>query len=212
MDAERHNNGVERLRDQAAARGQRAGLSTYLGGNRFDYGQGIAVNAAREATVVGYGDSADFPTLHPLQPANHGGLDAFVTRFSAAGTTLAWSTLLGGNTEHDRAYGVAVTAAGEVYVTGNTQSLDFPLAQPLQSQYAGGAYDAFLAHIAAGGSSLAYSTYLGGGGDDGTGGGDEGRGHGITVNAAGLVYLAGGTSSIDFPTAGAVQPQPGGHP
>ncbi len=189
--------------------GNALAYSTYLGGNRFDYGQDIAVNAAREAYVVGYGDSANFPTLHPLQPTNHGGLDAFVTKFSAAGTTLAWSTFLGGNTD-DRAYGLAVTAAGEAYVTGNTQSLDFPLAQPLQPQYAGGAYDAFLAHIAAGGTSLVYSTYLGGGGDDGSGGGDEGRGHGIAANAAGLVYLAGGTSSIDFPTRNPVQPAPGG--
>jgi hypothetical protein len=190
--------------------GNAVAYSTYLGGNRFDYGLDIAVDAAREATVAGYGDSANFPTRNPLQPTNHGGLDAFVTRLSAAGNSLVWSTFLGGNAD-DRAYGLAVTPAGDVYVTGNTQALDFPLAQPLQAQYAGGAYDAFLAHIAPNGGSLVYSTYLGGGGDDGSGGGDEGRGHGIAANPAGLVYLAGGTSSIaDFPVANAVQPVSGG--
>ncbi len=173
--------------------------STYLGGtNDVEYGQGIAVDAAGDAYVVGYTASSDFPTANALQPSNAGFDDVFVAKFNPPGSALLYSTYLGGSS-NDQGSGIALDAAGNVYLTGDTDSTDFPLAGPVQGASAGHS-EAFVAKLNAPGSALLYSTYLGGAVND--------YGREIAVDAAGGAYVAGWTRSPDFPTvnANAIQP------
>jgi Beta-propeller repeat/Abnormal spindle-like microcephaly-assoc'd, ASPM-SPD-2-Hydin len=157
-------------------------------------GQGIAVDSSGNAYVTGYTGSANFPTMNPLQPAYGGNDDAFVTEINPAGTALVYSTYLGGS-GIDSGQGIAVDSSGSAYVTGYTSSFDFPTVNPLQAANAGGPYahvDAFIAKVDPSGSALVYSTYLGGTGRD--------TGFGIAVDSSGDAYVAGETSSKNFPT------------
>jgi len=172
--------------------------STYLGGSFTNYGTGIAVDGSGQAFVTGYTDSADFPTFQANQPALRGFGDAFVTKFTAAGA-LAYSTYLGGSNTED-GYGIAVDGSGQAYVTGETYSGDFPTLQASQPAF-GGYWDAFVTKFTANGA-LAYSTYLGGSGDE--------WGTGIAVDGSGQAYVTGFTLSADFPTLQASQPAFGG--
>lgn len=109
--------------------------------------------------------------------------------------TLSYSTFLGGS-GNDFGYGIAVDSSGSAYVAGETASLNFPTAAPLQSAKAGG-IDAFVAKLNPAGTALVYSTYLGGSATD--------RAYGIAVDGSGSAYLVGTTSSTDFPTANPIQ-------
>jgi hypothetical protein len=181
--------------------------STYLGGTGlWNSGAGISVDSAGNAYVTGRTCSADFPTMNPLQPVYGGNTefscgDAFVTKINAAGSALVYSTFLGGSGS-DWGYGIAVDGSGNAYVTGQTESTDFPTMNPLQPVYGGGPSDAFVAKLNPAGSALVYSTYLGGSNEEdlyfGTGG--------IAVDNAGNAYVTGSTESGDFPTANALQP------
>jgi len=184
--------------------------STFLGGSGDDFGNGIAVDAAGSAYVTGGAGSVDFPvTAGAFQPIFGGGgsdfstrYDAFVTKLDPAGSALIYSTYLGGN-DYDAGNGIAVDAAGNAYVTGDTGSRNFPIAAgAFQPGFGGGIGDAFVTKLDPTGSALVYSTYLGGT--------DYDAGLGIAVDAAGNAYLTGGTFSINFPTTlGAFQPLPG---
>jgi len=171
--------------------------STYLGGNGADFGFGIAVDSSGNAYVTGQTSSANFPRASPLQATNGGGsYDVFVAKLNTTGSALVYSTYLGGN-GYDFGYGIAVDSAGNAYVTGYTESSNFPTANPLQAAFGGGTVDAFVAKLNAAGSALAYSTYLGGSGGD--------QGYGIAVDSSGNAYVAGVTNSPDFPTVNALQ-------
>ncbi len=183
--------------------------STYLGGSRDDSGQGIAVDTAGDAYVTGYTNSPDFPTHNPLQRkfGGRGGFagptgDAFVAKLNPAGSALLYSTYLGGS-DDDSAQGIAVDTTGDAYVTGNTNSTNFPTHDPLQPKFrgdhAGFIGDAFVAKLNPAGTALLYSTYLGGSGDD--------SGQGIAVDTAGDAYVTGDTNSSDFPTHNPLQPK-----
>ena len=120
--------------------------STYLGGTDFELAFGIAVDSTGNAYLTGDTGSLDFPTMNPLQPAYAGGpFDAFVAKLDAAGSALVYSTYLGG-IEDDSGAGIAVDSAGNAYLTGDTNSLDFPTMNPLQPANAG-IFDAFVAKI-----------------------------------------------------------------
>jgi len=164
--------------------------STYLGGSNDDYSYDIAVVASGEAYVTGKTKSTDFPTLNAYQSANHGAYDAFVTRLSGAGSSLVFSTYLGG-TADDFSYGIAVDASGAAYATGRAFSFDFPTLSAYQGTFQGGSSDSFVSKFSGTGNSLVYSTYLGGAMYDG--------GYGIAVDASGAVYVTGFTDSDDFP-------------
>lgn len=176
--------------------------STYLGGSGADQAAGVAVDGAGDVYVAGATQSANFPTANALQPRYGGVEDAFVTAFDPTGTRMLYSTYLGGGSS-DAAMGIAIDTRADVFLTGSTRSPDFPTRNPLQAIYGGGYYygDAFAAEIAAGGAALAYSTYLGGAGDD--------VGMGIAVDGQGSAYITGGTSSLNFPVRGGL---PGGRP
>ena len=171
--------------------------STYLGGNGSDNGDGIAVDSSGSAYLTGHTNSPNFPTVSPLQPSyGGGGWDAFVTKLNPAGSALVYSTYLGGSGQ-DMGYSIAVDSLGNAYVTGQTQSLNFPTASPLRAAHGGGMFDPFVAKLNAAGSALVYSTYLGGSGED--------WGSGIAVDSAGSAYVTGGTYSTNFPTASPLQ-------
>jgi hypothetical protein len=120
--------------------------STYLGGSRQDWANGIAVDALGNAYVTGFTFSTNFPTVNPLQSANGFVEDAFVSKLNAAGSALAYSTYLGGS-NRDAGYSIALDAEGNAYVTGNTASVNFPTVSPLQTTFAGGIGDAFITKI-----------------------------------------------------------------
>ena len=194
------------------ANGSSMVYSSYIGGRSSDRGLGIAVDASGDAYVAGYTNSSDFPvTPGAYGTAFHAGAcgsficsEGFVAKVNLAGTALAYSTFLGGS-KTDLAHEVAIDPSGAAYVTGETNSTDFPVTPgAYEVTYAGvGNRHAFATKLDAMGSTLVYSTFLGGSNTD--------RGHGTAVDASGNVYVVGRTNSSDFPiTPGAVDTTFGG--
>jgi hypothetical protein len=174
--------------------------STYLGGKSDDCTVGIAADAAGDLTTAGYTASTNFPVVNAVQAINGGSWDAFVTRLGAHGTAILYSTYLGGS-DYELLSGFALDREGNVYITGETASADFPTHNAFQATNAG-EEDVFVAKLRADGSTLIYSTYLGGSGED--------ENWGIAVDGTGNATISGTTHSPDFPTRNAVQPQYGG--
>lgn len=172
--------------------------STYIGGSAYDQGRALAVDAAGNVYLTGITESPDFPTKNPIQAKVGGQQDTFALKVNAAGSALVYSTYLGG-VGNDVGHAIAVDAAGSAYITGLSNSPDFPIAKPLQGSYRGGeGNDVIVVKVNAAGSALAYSTYLGGSKNE------ESRA--IAVDAAGNATITGYTQSTDFPTAKPVQP------
>jgi hypothetical protein len=176
--------------------------SSYIGGSEEDDAYGIALDSAAEAFVVGRTESTNFPVKDPYQTANGGGFDVFVAKVASTGSSLVYSTYLGGAGEDD-GYAIAVDSSEDAYITGQTLSNNFPTASAYQSAYGGGA-DAFVAKLTFSGSAvvLGYSTYLGGTQTD--------QGYGIALDSSKNVYVTGLTSSTNFPVASAFQSTLGG--
>jgi protocatechuate 3,4-dioxygenase beta subunit len=168
--------------------------STFLGGSSTDQGFGIAVDGAGSAYVTGVTESSNFPTTVGAFDTTRNGIDAFVTKLNATGTApLVYSTFLGGSST-DRGFGIAVDSAGSAYVTGETESNNFPTTTGAFDTTQNGV-DAFVTKLNATGTTpLLYSTYLGGSGAD--------RGRGIVVDGAASAYVTGVTESNNFPTTG----------
>ncbi|MPZ70986.1 MAG: hypothetical protein GEU71_15895, partial [Actinobacteria bacterium] len=163
--------------------------STYLGGSAIDVGFGIDVDGAGAAYVTGSTSSTNFPTVAPIQGTYGGSFDAFVTKLSAAGSTLIYSTYLGA-VGSDSGNGIAVDAASFAYVTGYTGSAGFPLKDPFQATN-GGMLDAFVTKLNPSGSAFVYSTFLGGS--------DTEFGNGIALDGASAAYVTGSSRSSNFP-------------
>jgi hypothetical protein len=173
--------------------------STYLGGDGYDGGRGIAVNASGQAYVVGETESSNFPTKLPRQPANGGSgyADVFVTKLATNGTLL-FSTYHGGSVD-DIGTAIALDPSGNAYITGSTDSSNFPVLGAKQPARAWPP-DAFVSKFRVSDGALLYSTYLGGDAED--------RGNGIAVDRNGSAYVVGETGSNDFPVQNARQPAP----
>jgi uncharacterized repeat protein (TIGR01451 family) len=170
-------------------------FSTYIGGTSRDAGLAVASHAG-DIYVAGQTWSPDFPVENALQ-ASPGSdyYDAFVSKLSADGSALVYSTYLGGGGA-DWARGVAIDPDGYVYLTGNTSSSDFPTSNPLQATYGGGVYgypDAFVSKLSPSGDALVYSTYLGGNQSD--------LANAIAVDATGSAYVTGYATSSNMPGA-----------
>jgi hypothetical protein len=177
--------------------------STFLGGSALDQGLGIAVDkASGNAYVTGVTQSANFPATL----GSFGGVqNAFVTALNPTGTSKLYSTYLGG-TGTDLAAGIAVDSSQKAYVTGETNSSNFPVVGATQATLKGGT-DAFVSEISASGT-LVFSTFLGGTQNENSSGAGNLTGIGaIAVDPAGSnIYIAGNTASADFPsTAGSAQ-------
>jgi plastocyanin len=180
-------------------------FSTYLGGSSGDAGAGLAVDSQGNVYVAGTTNSQNYPTLNAVQTQLNTVQDVFVTKMNASGTALVYSTYLGGEEIlEEEGLGVAVNSLGEAYVTGFTDATDFPLMNPLKPTLVPGKTDAIVTKLSASGSSLIYSTYLGGDGSNETA-------HDIAVDADGNAYITGLTYSGNFPVVNAFQPQPGGN-
>ena len=176
--------------------------STYLGGSNGasgDVAYGVAVDTAGEAYVTGQASSTDFPTQSPFQGAIGDGSteNAFVAKFSASGSSLIFSTYLGGSGT-DQGAAVALDGSGNAYVAGTAGSTNFPLLNPLtgQSEHIGGDCG-FVSSFSATGT-LSFSTYLCGGVND-----DALR---IRLDSNKDVYVGGNTQSPNFPTVNPLQP------
>ena len=165
--------------------------STYLGGNGGDGGLAIAIDNLRNAYITGGTDSTNFPVQNPYQASLSGIADVFVTKLNSSGSELRYSTYLGGS-HIDRGWGIAVDDSGNAYITGDTFSTNFPTENAYQSNHAGGNSDAFITKLFSTGSTLSYSTYLGGSNSE--------HGEGIAVDNSGNAYVTGGGSGRDFPT------------
>jgi hypothetical protein len=167
--------------------------STLLGGSNVEYGYGLAVDGPGSAYVVGVTGSTNFPTQSAYDATLNGDYDLYVTKFSASGSALVYSTYLGGSGV-DYVSGIAVDGSGSAYVTGSTNSADFPTQNAYDASL-NGEYDLFLTKFSPGGNALVYSTYLGGTGTD--------NGFAVALDGGGNAYVTGSTSSSDFPTLNA---------
>jgi hypothetical protein len=174
--------------------------STYVGGSGDDAGLGVAVDASGNAYVTGSTTSTDFPTPNAVRFANAGGVDAFMFKLNATGTSLLYSTYLGGGGD-DTPTGIAIDGANAAYVAGRTNSPDFPTTSAFQNTPQGG-FDAFLTKVSPTGTDFSYSTFVGGSGDESSASSwcaEKPTCGGVAVNSAGNAYVTGVTASADFP-------------
>ncbi len=176
-------------------------FSTFLGGDQNDQGKAIALDASGNIFVTGTTRSSNFPTQSAFRPNIRGTRDAFVTKMNPTASALVYSTYLGGLGDEE-GNGIAVDSAGDAYVTGMTQSSNFPVTLYAFQSLRKGIQDAFVTKFTNSGTVLNYSTYLGGGGLE--------SGSGIVVDSAGTAYIAGYTDSIDYPVANAIYPNRNG--
>ncbi|MEQ1643084.1 MAG: SBBP repeat-containing protein, partial [Pyrinomonadaceae bacterium] len=166
--------------------------STFLGGSGFDGGEKIVVDAAGNAYLTGGTFSTAFPTTPgAFDTTLNGSADVFVSKLNAAGTALVYSTFIGGSS-NDYGHGIAVDTSGNVFVTGDTNSPSFPTTAGAFDTTHNGAVDAFVAKLDPAGSSLLYSTFIGGSLDE--------YGYGIAVDTAGNAFVTGSSGSTAFPT------------
>lgn len=193
--------------------------STYLGASGLDAGYGIVVDTGGNAIVTGITappvapvppEARAFPTTPGAFQTTYGGgpADSFVAKLNPSGAALVYSTFLGGNgfdaVGGSAGSGIALDSLGNAYLTGSTNSTNFPTRPDAAQPAYGGAGDAFLAKLNPGGAALLSSTYLGGSGVD--------EGDGVAVDSTGRAYLVGVTSGTFPITAGAFQAAYGGGP
>ncbi len=177
--------------------------STYIGGKRDDEGTAIAIDSCNNAYLTGSTYSRNFPTTtgayQETYRGGEGGIggDAFVTKLNPEGTALVYSSYLGGR-NGELALGIAVDSPGNAHITGITESPDFPTKDALQRNYGGGFFEAFITKIDSTGSSVEYSTFMGGSETD--------VGAGIVTDLFGNAYVSGDTSSPGFPLMNPIQP------
>jgi gliding motility-associated-like protein len=175
--------------------------STYIGGSNDEVGNSIAIDASGNVYVAGQTWSTNYDiSFGAFQTTYGGGIDGFVTKLNSIGTSLLYSTYLGGSNA-DYCFSIAVDASGHAYVTGETNSTDYDIT-PGAFQTTG-FVDAFVTKLNPTGTGLVYSTYLGGSNQE--------RGNSIAIDASGHAYVTGRTQSTDYDiTPGAFQTTIGG--
>ena len=181
--------------------------STYIGGKSCDEVNSLAIDIAGNAYITGYTESENYPTTlgafdrtinSQYIPYCNGGSDIIVTKLNGSGTALVFSTLIGGS-EHQDALSIVVDSYGNSYITGWTNSPDFPVTSGSFDTLYHGFGDAFVTKINSSGSALIYSCFLGGTYSNfGWPGGNHGKS--IAIDSSGNAYITGYTESIDFPT------------
>jgi len=167
-----------------------------------DTARAIAVDPSGKAYVTGTATGSVFTSTGSYSPGIVGEQDAFLVRMNTSGSAIECATYLGG-TGNDQCLGVAADTSGAAYVTGSTQSTNFPVINPLDNPNSSpvqnapiltlqGQQNAFISKFTADGSALVFSTYLGGSGSD------QGNAIALDTGNAGNMYVAGTTSSQDF--------------
>lgn len=189
-----HNGGIDGFIAKLSPSGRSLVYSTYYGGSGDDYPFWMSVDASGAVYTTGWTRSGNFPKKNAFQKALKGGEDAFVLKLNPSGTSLGFSTLLGGS-KGDTGFVVRTDAAGNVYVGGRTESPDFPVLKAFDATWNGGDYDGFLAKLAPTGKSLVFSTFLGGRGDDEIGD--------VILDGKGYIYLTCETDSRNIPVKNA---------
>ncbi len=181
-----------------SADGSTLDFSTYVhGGNGYTELDGIAVNGSGNAYVAGYTSATNFPTVNPIQSSNPGGDDAVLFELSTSGSSLAYSTYLGGvNTDVTGINCLAIDAQGDAYLAVTTDSSGLATAGAAQTSYGAGANDDLVYKVNSAGSAIDWATYIGGNGDD--------ESEGIALDGHDNVFLAGFSSSTNFPTVNAI--------
>jgi len=191
-----HDNSYNNLEDTVIFKlnynGSKLLYSTYVGGNDTDRGYAIAVDANENAYVTGYTRSSDFPTTANVFNSSHTNEDdLFVLKLNQSGKKLIYSTYIGGNND-EMAYDIIIDNLENTYITGYTDSTDFPTSINAYDRTHNGSQDVFILKLNPSGKDLVYSTYIGGSSSD--------IGRGIVIDSVGNVYVTGGTWSSDFPT------------
>ena len=167
--------------------------STHVAGSLNDGGYGLAVDSNGSAYVTGYTYSTNFPTSpSPYDPSHNGERDAFVLKLNHNGSSLQYSTFLGGSND-ERGYGIALDSNRNAIVTGYTESSTFPNTTGAFKQSHNGNKDVFISKLNQTGASLKFSTFVGGSGDD--------EGHDLTIDSSGNIIVTGDTTSSTFPTS-----------
>ena len=168
-------------------------FSTYLGGNGYEYGNDIAVDAFNSSYIVGETNSLIFPvTPNAYNETYSGDYDIFISKFDATGAGLVFSTYMGGESG-DYGYGITLDNYNCTYITGKTASSKFPTTSNAYNRTFGGNYDSYVTKLNATGNGLIFSTFLGGTGED--------SGNKIVVDANNNTYITGETTSLNFPTS-----------
>ena len=166
--------------------------STFIGGSEEEWCKQIALDGSGNTYIIGYTKSTDFPTTVDAYDTSHNGeWDVFVTKLNSAGSDLSCSTYLGGSS-NDFGLGIVIDGDGNIYVTGNTSSSDFPTTAGAYDTTHNGNEDAFVCKFDATGATLSCSTFVGGYSSE--------DGHGIAIDGDNNIYVSGYTGSPNFPT------------
>ncbi len=196
-----HNGGMDVFVTKLNSAGSSLVYSTFIGGSDHDEGWGIAIDASRSVYITGFTNDAstNFPTTTGAYDTTHnGGVDVFVTKVNTTGSSLVYSTFIGG-VDHDRGWGIAIDPSGNAYITGQTGNggiKNYPTTSgAYDTTYNGGMNDVFMTRLNSTGSSLVYSTLIGGSDDD--------RGWGIAIYPSGNASITGytGDGTADYPTS-----------
>jgi hypothetical protein len=202
LDSYRGGDGDDAIIVKLAADGSHFVYSTFIGGSGDDESRAIAIAAGGNAVITGYTRSADFPTRNALQEDFGGPThDVFVSSITADGSDLVFSTYIGGSVS-DYGRGLTLDANDNIYLTGYTNSPDFPLESAIQETFAGGRGDVIILKLDPMASRILYSTFLGGAAHE--------RGRAIAVDSSGNILVSGHTQSRDFRVTPYVSPDFGG--
>jgi uncharacterized repeat protein (TIGR01451 family) len=198
------NSGTEAFVAKFNSNGTQVNYSTFLGGNFNDSATAVKIGGNGKINVTGVTNSINFPVFNAFQPNSGGGNDVFLVQFNQTGTTLDYSTYLGGSA-NDAGAAIAIDNNGNTYLTGSTTSTNFPLQNAFQATCGScGSFvnDAFVTKFNPAGSGLVFSSFLGGASAD--------NGLGIEVDSQGRAIVVGSTNSTNFPLLDPVQQTYGG--
>ncbi|MEO8659461.1 MAG: SBBP repeat-containing protein [Bryobacteraceae bacterium] len=165
--------------------------STLLGGSGSDTAVSLAIDVAGDACIAGRTDSSSLPLRNALQTSNRGSGDILLGCLNPTGTSWNFMTYLGGS-GNDEANGITLDSSGNIYLTGDTLSTNFPVTSGAYQTVSHGDYEAFVVKLNATGTAINFASLLGGSGSD--------SGTAIAVGSSGTVWIAGYTGSVNFPT------------